>query len=78
MFRSGFPLWGRALYTWLPFHTHYKRFMIENQGEERVVCTTVLMDEERLVFSTCVDVSYWFNRSAHRRLKMFYRASSIH
>lgn len=48
-------LWARDVHTWLPFHIHRKRFAFPSQGDDRVMCTTVLMDEERMVFSTCLD-----------------------
>lgn len=58
-FRSGDdgrPLWARAVHTWLPFHTHFKRFTFPGEDFDVMICGSVLMDEERMIFSI-LDVS---------------------
>jgi len=44
--------------SWLPYHILVKCFKIQREDDKELICTTVLMDEERIVFSTCVDVSF--------------------
>jgi hypothetical protein len=65
-------MWARLVRTWLPFHRLYKRFIVRREGDEQVICTTVLMDEERIVFSTCPDVSLLKFNPRDRFLKKFH------
>jgi len=50
--------WAYTVWTWLPYHLLFKGLKIQREDDQQLICTTVLMDEERLVFSTCVDVSF--------------------
>jgi hypothetical protein len=51
------PLWAHVVQTCLPYHTQYKRITFPSEDDDWLMCTAVLMDEERIVLSTCLSVS---------------------